>query len=104
MRPHMGSIARMDPKLPSKCWDVSWPSPPTPSSKSFFSKVIGLNPPTPPLNKASDLSLKSRNDNSNLIKLLYCLLIIVYSPLNKASDLSLKSRNENSNRMKHKCY
>ena len=37
-RPHMGSIARMDPKLPSKCWDVSWPSPPTPSSKYFFPK------------------------------------------------------------------
>ena len=41
----MGSIARMDPKLPSKCWDVSWPSSPTPNSKSFFSKVIGLNQP-----------------------------------------------------------
>ena len=32
----MGSIARMDPKLPSKFLDVSWPSSPTPSSKSFF--------------------------------------------------------------------
>ena len=32
----MGSNARMDLKLPSKFWDVSWPSPPTPSSKSFF--------------------------------------------------------------------
>ena len=32
----MGSNARMDPKLPSKFWDVSWPPPPTPSSKSFF--------------------------------------------------------------------
>ena len=41
----MGSIARMDPKLPSKCQDVSWPSLPTPNSKSFFSKVKGLNPP-----------------------------------------------------------
>ena len=39
-RLHMGSIERMDPKLPSKCRDVSWPSPPIPSSKSFFSKVI----------------------------------------------------------------
>ena len=32
----MGSIARMDIKLPSKCRDVSWPSPKTPNSKSFF--------------------------------------------------------------------
>ena len=32
----MGSIARMDPKIPLKCRDVSWPSPSTPSSKSFF--------------------------------------------------------------------
>ena len=32
----MGSNARMDPKLPSKFWDVSWPPPPTPSSKTFF--------------------------------------------------------------------
>ena len=32
----MGSIARMDPKLPSKCRDVSWASPLTPNSKSFF--------------------------------------------------------------------
>ena len=37
-------IARMDPKLPSKCQNVSWPSPPTPNSKSFFSKMKGLNP------------------------------------------------------------
>ena len=37
-RPHMGSNAHMDPKLPSKFRDVSWPSPPTPSSKSFFPK------------------------------------------------------------------
>ena len=52
-RPHMGTIVRMDPKLPSKCRDVSWSwtwrgrpvggkgqdswsSPPTPSSKSVF--------------------------------------------------------------------
>ena len=35
-RPHVGDNARMDPKLPLKCRDVSWPSPPTPSSKSFF--------------------------------------------------------------------
>ena len=34
----MGNMPRMDPKLPSKCQDVSWPSPPTPSSKSFFPK------------------------------------------------------------------
>ena len=45
---HMGSIARLNPKLPLKCSDVSWPSPLTPNSKSFFSKVIGLNPPPPP--------------------------------------------------------
>ena len=32
----MGSIARMDPKLPSKFRDVSWPSPPTPNSKLIF--------------------------------------------------------------------
>ena len=37
-RPHMGSIALMDTKLPSKSWDVSWPSPPTPNYKSFFTK------------------------------------------------------------------
>ena len=30
-RPRMGSIARMDPKLPLKCQDVSWPSRPTPN-------------------------------------------------------------------------
>ena len=36
----MGSIARMNPKLPPKCRDVSWPSPPTPNSKSFFWKSI----------------------------------------------------------------
>ena len=42
---YMGSIARMDPKLTSKCRDVSWPSLPTPSScQNRFSKVIGLNP------------------------------------------------------------
>ena len=35
-RPHMGSIARMDLKLPLKCQDVSWPSPLTPNLKSFF--------------------------------------------------------------------
>ena len=35
----MGNIARMDEKLPSKCRDVSWPFPPTPSSKSFFSEM-----------------------------------------------------------------
>ena len=34
--PHMGSIARMDPKLPSKWQDVSWPSPPTPNAKYIF--------------------------------------------------------------------
>ena len=32
-RPHMGNIARIDPKPPTKCRDVSWPFPPTPSSK-----------------------------------------------------------------------
>ena len=44
----MGSIVRVYPKLPSTCRDVSWPSPPTPSSKSFFQsyKVIGLTPPS----------------------------------------------------------
>ena len=35
----MGSIARMDPKLPSKCRDVSWASPLTPNSKSFFPNI-----------------------------------------------------------------
>ena len=35
----MGSIARMDPKLPLKSQDVSWPSPPTPNSKSFFQSL-----------------------------------------------------------------
>ena len=38
----MGSIARMDLKLPSKFRDVSWPSPATPNL-NFFSKVKGLN-------------------------------------------------------------
>ena len=32
----MGCNARMDLKLPSECRDVSWPSPPISSSKSFF--------------------------------------------------------------------
>ena len=45
----MGSIARMELKLPSKFRDVFWPSPPTSNLKSFFSKAKGLNPP-PPLN------------------------------------------------------
>ena len=38
LRFHMGSITRMDSKLPSKCRDVFWPSSPTPRSKSFFPK------------------------------------------------------------------
>ena len=45
----MGSIAPMDPKLPSKCRDVSLPSPPTPSSKSFFLSDRP-EPSPPPLN------------------------------------------------------
>ena len=36
----MGSIASMDLQLPSKCRGVSWPSPPTPNSKSFFQSEI----------------------------------------------------------------
>ena len=32
----MGSIARMDLKLPSKFRDVSWPFPTTPNSKTCF--------------------------------------------------------------------
>ena len=35
----MGKIARMDPKLPSKGWDVPWPTPSTRISKSRFFKV-----------------------------------------------------------------
>ena len=31
----MGSIARMDSKLPTKCQDVSWPTPPTPSFLTY---------------------------------------------------------------------
>ena len=31
--PQMGSIARMDPKLSTKCRDVSWPSPSNPSER-----------------------------------------------------------------------
>ena len=46
--PHIGSIARMDPKLPSKCRDVSWPSAPTPNSKSFFQSERPEPPPPPP--------------------------------------------------------
>ena len=48
----MGSIARIDLKVPSKCWDVSWPSPPTPNSKYFFFQSESPEPPPPPpLNK-----------------------------------------------------
>ena len=43
----MGSIARMNLKHPSKCRDVSWPSPPTPNSKSFFQSE-SPEPPQPP--------------------------------------------------------
>ena len=37
-RPHMGNIVRMDPKPPSKDWDVSWPSPSTHILKQKFPK------------------------------------------------------------------
>ena len=47
----MGTIASMDPKLPSKCRDVSWPSPPTPNSKSFFQNER----PESPLNYNIDI-------------------------------------------------
>ena len=43
----MGNIARMDPKLSSKCRDVSWPSPSTPSSNPF----VQNDRPEPPLNE-----------------------------------------------------
>ena len=36
LRPHMGSIARMDPKPPSSCWYMSRPLPPPHRSKSCF--------------------------------------------------------------------
>ena len=46
----MGNIARIDPKLSSKCRDMSWSSPPTsPSSNSFFQN--DRPEPPPPLNK-----------------------------------------------------
>ena len=48
----MGSIGRMDPKLSSKCRDVSWPSPPTPNSKSFFQSE---RTEPPPLNENNEL-------------------------------------------------
>ena len=38
----MGSIASKDLKLPSKCRDVSWPSPPIPNLKPFFPKHLIL--------------------------------------------------------------
>ena len=44
----MRNIASMNPKLPSKCRDVSWHSPPTLSSKSFFQNDRP-EPPPPPL-------------------------------------------------------
>ena len=50
----MGSIARMDPKLPQKYRKVSWPSRSTPRWKSFFQSE---RPDPPPLRekKKSDL-------------------------------------------------
>ena len=39
----MGNIVRMGPKLPSKCRDVSWPSPPTPNSNLFFQNVCDIS-------------------------------------------------------------
>ena len=51
----MGNIARMDPKLPSKFRDVSWPSlqPLTRNLFFHFFKMKGLTPPPPPPLKAS---------------------------------------------------
>ena len=38
----MDSNVHMDPKPPSKYWDVSWPSPWMHNLKSDFKKLIGL--------------------------------------------------------------
>ena len=40
-RPHMGNVVPMDPKLPSNCWYMSWPSWPIHVSKSYPSKNQG---------------------------------------------------------------
>ena len=59
----MGNIARMNPKIPSKCRDVSWRSPPTPSSKSF--SFQNDRPGPPPLNYIFSLSYSSISDKNN---------------------------------------
>ena len=64
-RPHLGNIARMDPKLSSKCRDVSWPSPPTPSSKSF----------PPPLNQRSIGAKADRGLTFTRFVICYCLIL-----------------------------
>ena len=43
--PHMGSIARMEPKPTSCCWYMPRPSPPTHRSESFFQIWKAWTPP-----------------------------------------------------------
>ena len=44
-RPHIGSIWHINAKPPSSCWYISWPLPPTHSSKSIFQKFLAWTPP-----------------------------------------------------------